>query len=33
MNALDLPTVPTTANAPNLQGGTHVSELVTLAAE
>ncbi|MFL5403880.1 MAG: hypothetical protein ACJ8BF_13795, partial [Gemmatimonadales bacterium] len=28
--ALDLPTVPTTANAPNLQGGTHVSELVTL---
>jgi DNA gyrase subunit A len=30
INALDLPTVPTTANAPNLQGGTHVSELVTL---
>jgi DNA gyrase subunit A len=27
---LDLPTVPTTATAPNLQGGTHVSELVTL---
>jgi DNA gyrase subunit A len=32
-NALDLPTVPATANAPNLQGGTHVSELVTLAAD
>jgi DNA gyrase subunit A len=30
INTLDLPTVPTTANAPNLQGGTHVSELVTL---
>jgi len=30
VSALDLPTVPTTANAPNLQGGTHVSELVTL---
>ncbi|GAA3699030.1 DNA topoisomerase IV subunit A [Microlunatus aurantiacus] len=30
INALDLPTVPSTANAPNLQGGTHVSELVTL---
>ena len=30
INALDLPTVPTTANAPNLQGGTHLSELVTL---
>ena len=30
INALDLPSVPTTANAPNLQGGTHVSELVTL---
>ena len=30
INALDLPTVPRTANAPNLQGGTHVSELVTL---
>ena len=33
ISALDLPTVPTTANAPNLQGGTHVSELVTLAAD
>jgi DNA gyrase subunit A len=32
ISALDLPTVPATANAPNLQGGTHVSELVTLAA-
>ena len=31
INALDLPTVPSTANAPNLQGGTHVSELITLA--
>ncbi|CAA9399288.1 MAG: Topoisomerase IV subunit A [uncultured Propionibacteriaceae bacterium] len=31
VNAVDLPTVPSTANAPNLQGGTHVSELVTLA--
>ena len=30
INALDLPTVPTTAMATNLQGGTHVSELVTL---
>jgi DNA gyrase subunit A len=30
ISALDLPTVPSTANAPNLQGGTHVSELVTL---
>jgi DNA gyrase subunit A len=30
ISALDLPTVPTTAHAPNLQGGTHVSELVTL---
>ncbi|MGI8458493.1 MAG: DNA gyrase/topoisomerase IV subunit A [Propionibacteriaceae bacterium] len=30
INAIDLPTVPATANAPNLQGGTHVSELVTL---
>jgi DNA gyrase subunit A len=30
INTLDLPTVPTTANAPNLQGGTHVSELITL---
>ncbi|WP_375425334.1 DNA topoisomerase (ATP-hydrolyzing) subunit A [uncultured Friedmanniella sp.] len=33
INSLDLPTVPTTANAPNLQGGTHVSELVTLAGD
>jgi DNA gyrase subunit A len=33
INALDLPTVPNTANAPNLQGGTHVVELVTLAAD
>jgi len=32
LNALDLPTVPATATAPNLQGGTHVSELVTLEA-
>ncbi len=31
-SALDLPTVPATAQAPNLQGGTHVSELVTLGA-
>ncbi len=30
LGVLDLPTVPTTASAPNLQGGTHVSELVTL---
>ncbi len=30
INALDLPTVPSTASAPNLQGGTHLSELVTL---
>jgi len=30
LTVLDLPTVPTTANAPNLQGGTHLSELVTL---
>jgi DNA gyrase subunit A len=30
INALDLPTVPSTANAPHLQGGTHVVELVTL---
>ena len=30
ISALDLPTVPATANAPNLQGGTHVSELITL---
>ncbi len=29
INALDLPTVPATANAPNLQGGTHVSELIS----
>ena len=27
-NALDLPTVPVTATAPNLQGGAHVSELI-----
>jgi DNA gyrase subunit A len=33
INALDLPTVPTTATAMNLQGGTHVSELVTLEAD
>ncbi len=30
VSALDLPTVPSTASAPNLQGGTHVSELVSL---
>jgi DNA gyrase subunit A len=30
LSALDLPTVPSTASAPNLQGGTHISELVTL---
>ena len=30
IGVLDLPTVPATANAPNLQGGTHVSELITL---
>src|SRR4029453_2311116 len=30
IGVLDLPTVPATASAPNLQGGTHVSELVTL---
>jgi DNA gyrase subunit A len=30
MNALDLPTVPATASAPHLQGGAHVSELVSL---
>ena len=30
INALDLPTVPATANAPNLQGGTHLSELISL---
>jgi len=28
--ALDLPTVPLTAHAPHLQGGTHLSELLTL---
>jgi DNA gyrase subunit A len=33
INAIDLPTVPTTANMPNLQGGTHVSELITLEPE
>jgi DNA gyrase subunit A len=32
ISALDLPTVPITAHAPNLQGGTHVSELATLEA-
>lgn len=30
--ALDLPTVPSTANAPNLQGGAHLSELTDLVA-
>jgi DNA gyrase subunit A len=30
ISALDLPTVPSTADAPNLQGGTHVTELATL---
>ena len=30
INALDLPTVPASANAPHLQGGTPVSELVAL---
>jgi DNA gyrase subunit A len=30
IGVLDLPSVPATANAPNLQGGTHVSELITL---
>jgi DNA gyrase subunit A len=30
ISTLDLPTVPITAHAPNLQGGTHVSELITL---
>jgi DNA gyrase subunit A len=30
INALDLPTVPGTAHAPNLQGGTPVSELISL---
>ncbi len=33
LNALDLPTVPGTAHAPNLQGGTPVTELATLAAD
>jgi DNA gyrase subunit A len=33
ITALDLPTVPSTAHAPNLQGGTHGSELVTLGAD
>ena len=33
ISTLDLPTVPATAHAPNLQGGTHVSELITLAAD
>ncbi len=33
ISALDLPTVPSTAHAPNLQGGTHVTELVTLGAD
>jgi DNA gyrase subunit A len=30
ISTLDLPTVPITADAPNLQGGTHVTELITL---
>jgi DNA gyrase subunit A len=30
VNALDLPTVPSTASAPNLQGGASIVELVTL---
>jgi DNA gyrase subunit A len=30
ISTLDLPTVPITAHAPNLQGGTRVSELITL---
>ena len=30
INALDLPTVPGTVNAPNLQGGTPVGELISL---
>jgi DNA gyrase subunit A len=30
MNALDLPTVPATANAPHLQGGVQLAELITL---
>jgi DNA gyrase subunit A len=33
ISTLDLPTVPATAQAPNLQGGTHVSELLTLGAD
>jgi DNA gyrase subunit A len=33
ISALDLPTVPSTAHAPNLQGGTHVSELITLGSD
>ncbi|WP_152362851.1 DNA gyrase/topoisomerase IV subunit A [Microlunatus speluncae] len=31
LNALDLPTVPTTATAPNLQGGVPLTALITLA--
>ena len=31
-SALDLPTVPTTASSPNLQGGAHVSELINVEA-
>jgi DNA gyrase subunit A len=30
ISTLDLPTVPITAHSPNLQGGTHVTELITL---
>jgi DNA gyrase subunit A len=30
MNALDLPTVPLTVNAPNLQGGTRIGDLIDL---
>ncbi|WP_425309363.1 DNA topoisomerase IV subunit A [Ammonicoccus fulvus] len=30
MNAVDLPTVPLTANAPNLSGGSRVGDLITL---
>src|SRR5215216_1376710 len=33
ISTLDLPTVPITAHAPNLQGGTHVTELVTLGSD
>jgi DNA gyrase subunit A len=33
ISTLDLPTVPATAQAPNLQGGTHASELVTFGAD